>query len=304
MSLIKPYRPVLFILVIFSFLGCEDDIFPKLDETEPQVVVDAWINNKPEAQRILLNRTLPYFDASTPPGISGATVFIEDNEGKRYDFLETIPGVYEWNPDAVDTVLGKIGNVYTLNISADTLLIQSIAALNRVPEVDSVIFNFEEEDNFFPEGYYGEFYARDLIGPGDTYWIKSYKNGEFLNKPDEINIAFDAGFSEGGSIDGLIFVPPIRNAVNPFELDENDDLIVPYVPGDSLYVEIHSISNEAFFFLNELSIQTDRPGGFAEFFSVPLANLPSNLESNYPENPVLGFFNMSAVSGKGNRLVE
>jgi len=284
-------------------LGCEDDIFPSLDQTDPQVVVDAWITNKPETQRIYLSTTLPYFEAEQPPVVTGATVSIIDNDGKVFGFIENEPGIYEWIPNATDTVFGTIGNSYTLNIITDTLTISAVSTLNRVPIVDSVTFEFEEEDSFFPEGYYGEFFARDPIGPGDTYWIKSFKNGNYLNKPEELNIAFDAGFSEGGNIDGLIFIPPIRDAVNPFDLDEDDEIIVPYIPGDSLYVEIHSISNDAFFFLNELGIQTNRPGGFGEFFAVPLANLPSNIQSN-SERSVLGFFNVAAVSGLGARVEE
>ena len=292
------------LILVIAFMSCEDDVFPTLQETDRQVVVDAWITNKPEAQRIYLTTTLPYYDAEQPPAVSGATVRIVDSEGKAYDFSETDPGVYEWTPDAVDTVFGTVGLTYNLEIDVDTLSIRASSVLNRVPPVDSVVFEFEEEDSFFPEGYYGEFFARDPIGPGDTYWIKSFKNGEYLNKPEELNIAFDAGFSEGGNVDGLIFIPPIRDAVNPFDQDENDDFIVPFVPGDSLYVEIHSINNDAFFFLNELSIQTNRPGGFAEFFAVPLANLPTNITSNSGGLPVIGFFNVGAVSGLGALLEE
>jgi hypothetical protein len=51
---------------------------------------------------------------------------------------------------------------------------------------------------------------------------------------------------------------------------------------------------------SELKIQTDRQGGFAELFSVPLANIPTNTVSTDPEgNEALGFFNISAVRCMG-----
>jgi hypothetical protein len=145
-------------------------------------------------------------------------------------------------------------------------------------------------------------FATDFPGVGDTYWIRSYKNGVFLNQPGEINIAFDAGFSSGGNVDGIPFIQPIRDGVNPFDEDEDGNFLPPYEPGDSLYVELFSISNEAFVFLTELSIQTDRPGGFAELFAQPLSNVPSNVFAEDENLRVVGFFNVAAVSSAGRRL--
>ena len=104
-------------------------------------------------------------------------------------------------------------------------------------------------------------------------------------------------------MDGSIFIRPIRDAVNPFE-DEDGTFLSPYSPGDSIYVELHSISNEAFFFLNEVRLQTDRPGGFAELFASPLSNVPSNIVSTNEETDVLGFFTVSGVSALGRRFEE
>jgi hypothetical protein len=91
--------------------------------------------------------------------------------------------------------------------------------------------------------------------------------------------------------------------INPFDSDESGDELPPFQPGDSVFVEVHSINNETFTYLTELKLQTDRPGGFAELFSVPLANVPTNIVSMGTEDlkPV-GFFNMSAVSSQGQWL--
>ena len=111
-----------------------------------------------------------------------------------------------------------------------------------------------------------------------------------MNRPAEINIAYDAGVSAGNPIDGQQFIFPIRIGINPTGEDESYEL------NDTIRVEIHSISNETFDFLTNLQIQTDRPGGFAELFAQPLANLESNVsEQNNPEVKVLGYFSVSAV---------
>jgi len=299
------FQSILCVLLLYqiAFIGCEDEIMPTLEGAPQIVAIDAWINNKPEPQVIKVMGTQAFFDNTSPIGLSGASVQVIDENLKVFDFVETASGEYTWTPQAGETS-GTIGLQYSLNVAYDGITYNAISALNPVPPVDSVSFEFDEGDDFFPEGYTAEFWARDLEGIGDTYWIKAFRNGEFLGKPSEINIAFDAGFSAGGSIDGLIFIPPIRFGVNPFDEDENGDLLSPYALGDSLFVELHSITNEAFFFLNEVQVQTNRPGGFAELFSTPLSNVATNIFPSDENVEVVGFFNVSAVSGNGKRLVE
>jgi hypothetical protein len=282
-------------MLIPALWSCEDTIYPELESTEAGIVVDAWITSEAQPQVVRLTETLPYYTNAFTPGITDAIVYIIEDETERYDFPSSnVAGSYEWSPSASQPVLGKIGSNYQLIIEYNGITLTSFSQLNRVPPIDSVIFTYED-DGFVSESYFAQFYARDPEGNGDAYWIKAYKNGNFLNKPSEISLAFDAGPSAGSDIDGLIFIQPIRQSINAFETDENDEFISPYAPGDSVEVELHSITTDAFFFLTELQIQTDRPGGFAELFAVPLSNIPTNISST-SGRPILGFFNMSAVS--------
>jgi len=57
--------------------------------------------------------------------------------------------------------------------------------------------------------------------------------------------------------------------------------------------------------LNEVAIQTNRPGGFAELFAQPLANVSSNIlvaDESSETTKAIGFFNVSAVSSEGRKL--
>ncbi len=83
--------------------------------------------------------------------------------------------------------------------------------MGRVPVIDSLTFTFEEADSFLPDSYFAEFWATDPAGANDTYRIKTWKNGVLLNKPEELNLAYDAGFSAGGNFDGVAFITPIRS---------------------------------------------------------------------------------------------
>lgn len=287
--------------------ACDDKINPTLELAPEAFVVDAWLTNLPGEQVIWLTKSQPYFDDSTPPGALGATVTVWGNDGSVFNFIDQGDGSYTWNPPVGDT-FGSIGTDYDLSILFEGETFTAVSSMGRVPTVDSITFEFEEADAFSPDSYIAEFWARDPEGTGDTYWIKAYKNGQFLSKPGEINIAYDAGFSRGGALDDLIFIPPIRDAINPFDEDEENDgqFLSPYVDGDSVYVEIHSITEASFDFLTQVAVQTDRPGGFAELFAQPLSNVPTNIEKQdlTSETIVLGFFNVAAVEGNGKKLVE
>lgn len=285
--------------------SCEEIIDPTLQRAEPLLVVDAWINNKVEDQVIRLTMTQPYLQNTLPTGVSGASIMVS-YDGGSVTFTEDAgnTGVYRWTPTEVtaDEVFGEINRAYTLTIVSNGETYEAKSRINRTVPIDSITFK-QDTGPFYPEGsYIAEFWATDAVGVGDTYWIRTYKNGTLLNKPGEINIAYDAAFLEGGNFDGITFIAPVRD-VSPDEVDEDDLPLSPYVMGDSVYVEIHSITRESFAFLNQVIIQTNRPGGFGELFSTPLANVPSNVKNtNTSGRKAVGFFNVAAVSGMGKKL--
>lgn len=297
----------LFVWIVLITTSCEEIIDPTLQRAEPILVVDAWINNKVEDQVIRLTMTQPYLENVLPSGVSGASV-VMSYDGGTIAFTEDAgnAGVYRWTPTEItaDEAFGEMNRAYTLTIISNGETYEATSRIKRTVPVDSITFK-QDTGPFYPEGSYtAEFWATDAVGTGDTYWIRTYKNGTLLSKPSEINIAYDAAFSEGGNFDGITFITPIRD-VSPDEVDEDDLPLSPYVMGDSVYVEIHSITRESFTFLNEVIIQTNRPGGFGELFSTPLANVSSNIKNtNTSGKKVVGFFNVAAVTGIGKKLEE
>ncbi len=291
-------------LTVF-FAACDDLIEVELQEIDNFVSIDAWLTNQPGRQVIRIQQTQGYFENTFLEPITGAEVTVTDGDGLVYRFRENEDGDYLWNPSFPEDSFGTIGQTYFLQVIVDGITYSSQSQMSRVPAIDSVTFRFEESNAFIEDSYFGEFWARDPLGPGDTYWIKAYKNDVYLNKPSEINIAFDAGFSEGGNVDGLIFIQPIRDGVNEFEEKEDEEDVIrsPYNFGDTLRVELHSISNDAFFFMQQVLDETNRPGGFGELFASPLANVSTNIAVSDPNTPVVGFFNIAAVSSL-SRILE
>ncbi|MDA8889324.1 DUF4249 domain-containing protein [Cyclobacteriaceae bacterium] len=292
-------KKIFILLIVFAFCACENIIYPELEPSLEQYVVDAWLNDLPGSQKIFLSKSNNYFMSELPKLLSGAEVYLTDEDGNRYDFEESAEG-YVWG-DSLSTSFLQVGTSYQLNVSIDGIRFSGTSEMNPVPPVDSITFKYQKEDFSTDEDYYlAEVVATDLVGVGNTYWIKAWKNGVYLNKASEINIAYDAGFSAGGNIDGQVFIQPIQELINPFDTDEVGDALIepPYSIGDTIYVEILSISESAFYFLNEVKIQTVRSGGFGALFAPPFSNVSTNLmneDVNSTIHPV-GFFNVSAIS--------
>lgn len=293
----KNYIYFLFALLLYT--SCEDEVDIDIPQTDALLVVDAWLNDKSDIQEILLSQSQGYFDSSAPNTISGAEVIVSNvSTNTEFTFSETSPGIYQY--DLLGSSLGSVEDVFNLEIIINGNSYTSSTIYNGVPAIDSLPINFEDED-LRPDGYYAEVFARDLPGLGDSYWIKSYVNGQFLNKPAEINIAFDAGFDDGGMVDGLIFIPPIRTLVNPV-LDSLEFEEPPLQPGDEITVEVHSMSNAAFFFMERARDQLQN--GDNGIFAQPIANTLGNIVSEDTDEVVLGVFNVAAVSSATNTVPQ
>jgi hypothetical protein len=292
--------------VAFSALmfatACTDVIEVELNPAEGMLVVDAWLNDKPDSQVIRLTRSLPYFGNVFSEGMTSASVTVTSSSGDTFIFEDQGNGDYIWSPDPGGT-LGVVGTQYVLEIEWNGASYIAHSEMRRVPAIDSIQIEFRTDELGFADGHYAIMFARDFPGTGDTYWIKAYKNGVFLNKPQELNIAYDASFDAGGGVDGIVFILPIRELINRFpDPDTGDDFDVPpYAPGDEVHVEIHSITTEAFLFLE--TARDQMVNGDNTIFSIPLANTRSNVLRAGDQEPVLGFFCVSAVS-ESTRVVD
>lgn len=289
-----------------GLVSCEKVINPELEQAQPVLVVEAWLNDKPGKQIVQLTRTQPYFDTSAPVGVSGASVVVADDLNNTFAFVDdgTNTGTYQWTPP-VGQSFGAVGRKYKLTVQLGGETYEAQSEMKRTATVDSITFTVKPDFQFPDGSHIAEFWGFDPKGKGDTYWIKAYKNKVFLNKPSEITMAYDAGFSEGGDIDSATFIRPIRQAINPMDKDpnKNNQMLAPFVAGDSLYVEIHSITLAAFDHLRQVKIQTQRNGGFGALFARPIENVSTNIfNTNASGSKVVGFFSVSAVRGLGKKL--
>jgi hypothetical protein len=297
----------LFLITILLLGSCEDIIDLELEQNDSQLVVDAWLNDQAGSQVIKLRRTIGYLDNSFTPEVTGASITVADINvsdstiNQLYIFEdEDNDGDYVWTPSTPDERMIQEGQDYGLLIDLDGDQYVSLSKANRTIPIDSIAYEFRESEVGQPDGIYAQIYAQDAVGEGDVYWIKTFKNGSFLNKGQEMNLAYDGAFGPGSNSDGILFITPIRFGINRVadSGDEaiDDDDVPPYEIGDSIRVEIHSLTPEAFVHLVQAREQITQ--GDNGLFATPINNVPTNIFSENEgakENPI-GFFCVSKVS--------
>ena len=289
-------RTCLPLLLITLLAACSDPVDIDSGFAEAQPVVDAWLTDEPVAQTIYLWQTQDYFANAAPPPLTGAEVTVTSNDfaGVSYEFVEQAPGEYVWEPTDTEPTLSGGGSDYFLSVSFEAggaqRVLTASSTFNRVPDIDSLVVNFEETQIGLEEGLYAELFARDLPGVGDRYLIRTTINDTLLNRPGELNLAADAAFDGGTASDGIPFILPIRRAVN--KLDD-DGAPVALQSGDRVAVEIWSLTEEAFQFLSNAAEQIQNAD--SGLFSVPVVSTRGNVRAEGGAEAI-GMFSLSRVS--------
>ena len=258
-------RLFLLILAALPLAGCTDVISVDIPEGKPLLAVDGAITDQPGPYTVTLTKTAPYFEEAELPRVRGAVLVLSDDQGRTETLRETSPGTYT----SSGTVRGRIGGRYTLSIASEGEEYRAETEIRRTPEIDSLKPLFRRQEGFRNEGYYLLYYGDELPGVGDYYRFKLFRNGQLLNKPDDLIITDDQ-FVDGNYIDGL-------------ELNG-----APFVQGDRVRVEALSLPRDYYFFLNEMRTQINNGGLFAS----PPANVRTNVRNvrSGSDKAAVGYF--------------
>lgn len=295
-------------LLLFSFLtlalyNCEDPVTLESRFEGPELVVEAWLTNISEPQTILLTETQDYYANRLPTPVTDAQVIVCQTVNRQptancFIFDHQGEGQYVWEPATAGQALGEVDMEFGLGIQRGEKQYASITTMKRTATIDSISFQLEEESFGLDAGLYAQLYARDPVGTGDAYLIRTTFNDTLLLNPSELNLAYDATFSPGTETDGIAFIAPIRFSINK---QNEDGGFVPLESEDHLAVEIISLSDEAYLFLRIVQEQINNGG--SGLFDLPVANTPGNIFELETQEPILGFFNVGA-SARAERTVE
>lgn len=270
----------LFIIASWLLASCEDPIDVELNDGLAQLNIDAFLSNDTKDQQIKLTLTNSYFNNTAPQPALGAQVLITDQNGRLYTFDDMGDGTYVKPYNASDS-FAQAGYLYTLEIRYNGEVYTATELVNPVPPIDSLVLEEREAEFGDPEGIYATFFAFDIPDREDFYWIRTYRNDSAIDRNiGNLNISQDAAFNGNGA-DGFLFILPIREAITPR----------PYNVGDSIRVELWSISEETFGMFSELQNQLANAG----LFAVPPANISTNIANSNPNSKInaVGWFSMS-----------
>lgn len=277
---------LLAIPTLFLLVACEEKIDIKLDSGTSQLTVDAWLTDRPGSQIIVLTKTADYFVNGASPAASGATVKVFDDLGNEFLFVEDASsGNYIWTPAVGDT-LARVGHNYSLDILFDGEHYVSETTMQPSVVMDSLT-QYKEINGFGTDSIIrAEFWARDNFGRQDFYWIRTYRNGTFNNKPSGILTAQEAAFGNG---DGFIFIVPYRQGINDFDK--------PFEPGELVKVELYGINENSYNFLNQAQSQMINGG----LFATPPYNIITNIRNINPnttltEHKPVGWFEVCGTA--------
>ncbi|MBI1184744.1 DUF4249 family protein [bacterium] len=271
---------------IFLLLtACTDPIDVKLDEGVSQLNVDAFINDKAEAQKVRLVMTTNYFDNNTILPVEDAVVtLLNDSTAQEWSFSYDKEGYYTL-PQTDNMVLPF--NSYTLKISHNGQHYSAHTMAMPTTPVDSITFELQVPNGPGTlDGYIGEFWGKDIPGMPNFYWIKTYVNDTFISDPNFLNVSYDAAQGQGS--DGLTFIPPIRRGITTFPNI--------FQKGDKVRVEILGITYETYNFLLEAQSQITNGG----LFATPPYNVVTNITNDSGTDKVadqaVGWFSVATIS--------
>jgi len=260
------------------------------------VVVDAFIDNSSQPQKVRLTTTADYFSNTATPPLLGATVTLNDlSNSKTYIFTPDGNGNYIYTPVLNDS-MAQVHHKYQLNISYNGNNYIALSTLNRTTPVLAILFRGSRFDPYGtkppsdttnPRKFYPFVFAVDSSGPvEDYYWLKSYKNGAFYNQPNQLNAFPEAGFD---NTDGDTLLSPV--AFNG--LTNGDNPIYRY---DIFRADIYSINKDTYSYLTQLQTQlTNAQNGL---FAVTPQNVKTNIQQTAGTQKAIGWFNIGAISSK------
>jgi hypothetical protein len=288
-------------LILLFFQGCITEFIPPVYDQKELVVVQGLITDQPGPHSVKLSKSLPLGSTDQSEPLSGCYVMISDDQGNHIFLIESAPGEYLTPAD----FHGIAGRSYTLHIktseSSGNLSYESIPMeMKAVPPIDSVYYEktvIQGSSGFF-RGVDGCNIYLDTHDPENIckYFRWEYSETWVLrllfsvtnqkcwisNNSDNINIRNTEAFTES-----RISRLPVTYISN-----NTDRLRTRY----SILVNQYSLNREEFEYWEKLQKFTDQVGGLYDI-------IPASVQSNImcienPELRVLGFFSVSAKTGK------
>ena len=143
------------ILSLAFLTSCTEVIEVDLNDSSPQLVVEASVTDAPFAQEIQLSQSGSYIQPGDYPTVSDAMVRVQDGDGQWFDFSEVEPGLYR-NTD----LKGNVGESYQLEILVEGETYEASSVLPSSVPMDSLSYELFEGPGFGNQGPQQQYIVR------------------------------------------------------------------------------------------------------------------------------------------------
>lgn len=302
------------VLIILLAWGCVQSFEFQAQEYERLLVVDGLLTDELLRHQVTLAYTRPVDQDSLIPA-TGAQVVLESDRGLRFPYQESDPGIYFSETE----ISGEPGVTYTLRITTaeNEEYVSRPSTLQAAPPVDDITVRYAElpseilERNepgmqFFLDADPGtngggEFFRFDwsetaeirVPHPSNWEWFGTCPDDCFWQlRVDRVSICYQTNESIGLTLGTTAFNANRKLSEVPlrFVSLETDLLRNRY----SLEAAIHAIDAGAYEYYSQLK-EVNESGG-SLFDNQQGAVIGNMLSVSSPDEPVLGYFEVSGVS--------
>jgi hypothetical protein len=254
-------------LLALVFTSCETVVDLDLEQSAPQLAVEAIVTNQAGGSFVKLAMSAPYAKNVEPAPVTDAQVTLTDNAGNSIVFAHSTQGEYKPAAD----FKGVEGRTYLLTIRSQGQTYTATSVLNPVPALEEVKYAYvdgKDDEYGREEGYFISTGFQDAPGVKNYYKLNLVANDTLKQRnPGDIMVTDDRLY-DGSHLEDL-------------------DVFVAFRKGDALEVSLLSLTKEAYDFYAAMSGLAGQGG----LFGRNPANLPTNIS-----NGAVGFFSASAVS--------
>ena len=271
---------ILYILVAIMAVACseETDLRSK-DEHYERLAVEALITDQADRpQRVLLNKTIPYFEEASPSGVSGALVTVSDGK-EEIRFTEKEAGVYE----APEGYHGEQGGKYHLRIAVpDGDVYEAEATMpHNGYRLDAIDYAFAGNKTMGLDSLWTiAIWGKDMETT-DYYYVTAGVNGAFY--PFEMAEVTDDKYFSGNVINGF----PIATLMQYSIMRKLYGDCAKYLEtGDVVTLEAMTLSKDYFDYL--MAVLLNGTISAIPLFSPQPANCPTNIKGG--DGNAVGYF--------------
>lgn len=262
------------IVILLSFLSCEDVVNVDVPNESPKLVVDASINWEKgtvgNEQTIKLTLSTPYFTLqNNVPAIGASVQIVNLNDNTSTNFVDNNDGKYTTN-----SFVPVLNTEYRLDITYNGEQYSAVETFKSVVPINDITQT--TDGGFDDELTEISIFFNDPILEENYYLVKFQLTTDVL--PTFFTIKDE--FSNGNEM--TVF----------FEKDDEDDEFDALNVGDEVDIELIGISKQYYNYMSLLLDQADSQGPFS---STPAPVNGNCINSSNSSNTPYGYFRLTEV---------